>query len=125
MMILLFFSQGFAEGSFDEYSDDFIITDEFTKSGRFISSATPSFPPSDDPLQSEKEVTLIVIVSVFSVVGIVLTVMCCVKRTQIQKAEGPMRPVRSALVEQDPGPVASSEPGVLLPGRLKYAQFDI
>jgi hypothetical protein len=95
-------------------------------SARFSPSLIPSaVPPTDESKASEKQLTLIVILSVFGVVVIVLTIVCCAQRTQIQKGEGPVRPVSTAVIKPEHVSLTSSDGGAFLPGKLKYAKFDI
>jgi hypothetical protein len=49
-----------------------------------------------------------------------------VRRTQIQKTEGPVRPVSNALLTPEyESTTTTCDSGTLLPGTLKYAPFDI
>jgi hypothetical protein len=57
----------------------------------------------------------------------VLAVICCARRGSIQKPEDPLIGGRSAMLEQDDESLAytSADSRVVLPGRLKYATFDV
>jgi hypothetical protein len=89
-------------------------------------SFSPGFVPSATPAAGgEKIVTLIVIFSVLGVVAILLTIVCCTRRTQIQKGEGAVRPVSNAILAPEQESLATFDNGALLPGKLKYARFDV
>jgi hypothetical protein len=102
---------------------DLAPTNVFSASYTLTPSLVPS--PSADAKKEEKQITLIVILSVAAALIILLTVVCCARRTQIQKAEGPVRPVTNAQLTPAWETAPISDGGSLLPGKLKYAQFEI